>query len=151
MNQVYKKAYTELLEIIKYLPVDEYNKIPKEKIEFYEKNKDFSYNFNYNPYKTLNEQSVLRQTKVLIVNLFKEIKATEEQKDKLNRILIKNEQDYQNIAKEKYSYDNLFKKNQKDDKTVNKKDQKNSTDMTIYKETIFTKIYSFLKKLLNKS
>ena len=29
MNQVYKKAYTEILEIIKYLPYDEYEKIPK--------------------------------------------------------------------------------------------------------------------------
>ena len=40
MNNTYRRAYTELLEILKYLPQEEYEKIPKEKIEFYEKNKD---------------------------------------------------------------------------------------------------------------
>ena len=34
MNLVYKKAYTEILEIIKYLPRDEYEKISKEKLDF---------------------------------------------------------------------------------------------------------------------
>mgnify|MGYP007072994665 FL=1 len=35
MINTYSKAYTEVFEIIKYLPKEEYNKIPKDKIEFY--------------------------------------------------------------------------------------------------------------------
>ena len=35
----YKIAYSEVLEILKHISEEEYNKIPKEKIEFY-KNKD---------------------------------------------------------------------------------------------------------------
>ena len=35
IDNKYAKAYTEVLEIIKYFPEEEYNKIPKEKIEFY--------------------------------------------------------------------------------------------------------------------
>ena len=39
MNNEYSKAYTEVLEIINHFSEDEYKKIPKEKIDFFEKNK----------------------------------------------------------------------------------------------------------------
>ena len=42
MVNEYSRNYTEVLEILKYIPIDEYNKIPKQKIEFYEKYKDRS-------------------------------------------------------------------------------------------------------------
>ena len=35
----YANAYTEVLEILKYIPKEDYNKIPKNKIELYETNK----------------------------------------------------------------------------------------------------------------
>ena len=44
MNNNYSKAYTEVLEIIKYFPEEEYSRIPKEKIDFYKKNMDKNYN-----------------------------------------------------------------------------------------------------------
>lgn len=48
MVNEYSRNYTEVLEILKYIPIDEYNKIPKQKIEFYEKYKDRSYEYEYN-------------------------------------------------------------------------------------------------------
>ena len=48
MVNEYSRNYTEVLEILKYIPIDEYNKIPKQKIEFYEKYKDRSYKYEYN-------------------------------------------------------------------------------------------------------
>lgn len=143
MNQVYKKAYTEILEIIKYLPHDEYEKIPKEKVEFYKNYKDPLYQFKYNPYKSLNEQNVLRETKAIIVDLFREVIATKEQKEKLNILLLQNEQEYQNKVHEKYSYDKLFNKKSKG---INV----HSANMIVYKENIFVKIYHILKSIFNK-
>ena len=35
VNNKYSRAYKEVLEIIQYFPEEEYNKIPKEKIDFY--------------------------------------------------------------------------------------------------------------------
>ena len=143
MNQVYKKAYTEILEIIKYLPYDEYEKIPKEKVEFYKNYRDPLYQFKYNPYKSLNEQNVLRETKAIIVDLFREVIATKEQKEKLNILLLQNEQEYQSKVHEKYSYDKLFNKKSK---SINV----HSTNMIVYKENIFVKIYHILKSIFNK-
>lgn len=147
MNQLNEKSYTEILEIIKYLPHDEYEKIPKEKLEFYKKYKDPLYKFEYNPSKSLNEQNVLRETKVLIVNLFRDVVATKVQKEKLNRILDHNEQEYQVELCEKYSYDKIF--NKKNIKAKTEKTEKN-TQMVAYKENIFFKLYYIFKRLFNK-
>ncbi len=149
---VYKRAYSELLEIIKYLPLNEYEQIPKRKIDFYERNKDQSYNFKYNPEKNLKEQNVLRETKALIVTLFSDVFATEEQKEKLKIVLAQNEQKYQEELSKKYTYDGLFDKKQKNDFT---KDEKTGTyvenkQMELYRDNIFAKILKFVKKWFNK-
>ena len=47
MNKVYKKACTEVLEALKYIPLDEYHKIPYKTIAFMEENKDKDYNYKY--------------------------------------------------------------------------------------------------------
>ena len=90
MNNTYKRACTEILEILKYLPEEEYEKIPKEQIEFYEKNKDSNYEYIFDRKKILSGQGLSRTTKILIVSLFKEYFATSSQKEKLEQILIEN-------------------------------------------------------------
>ena len=151
MNQVYKKAYTEILEIIKYLPHDEYEKIPKEKVEFYKNYRDPLYQFKYNPYKSLNEQNVLRETKAIIVDLFREVIATKEQKEKLNILLIQNEQEYQSKVHEKYSYDNLFKhkKNETLEVTNEQESIPKETSLVEYKESLFVKIINKIKNIFH--
>ena len=151
MDQIYKKSYSEILEILKYIPSEEYARIPKEKINFFEEHKDPSYQFKYNPFKSLNEQEVLRETKILIVGLFRDVVATEKQKEKLDKILAKNEQEYQNKIKEEFNYDDLFHKN-KESKDELEKETSNSTKMTVYKENIFLKIYRlFVRKFGKKN
>lgn len=61
----YANAYTEVLEILKYIPKEDYNKIPKNKIELYETYSNKNYNFIYNPDKTLDEQNVSKIAKGL--------------------------------------------------------------------------------------
>ena len=53
MSNNYKKAYSEILEIIKYLPEEERKKIPVEKIKFFEENCDKNYEFKYDSSKPL--------------------------------------------------------------------------------------------------
>ena len=109
----YPKAYKEVLEIIKYLPKEEYERIPKEKIEFFEQNCDNEYNFVFDVSKTLEEQEFLRETNAIIVTLFRDYFASDTQKEKLERILVANEQKYQEELKKKYNPDDIFKKQEK--------------------------------------
>lgn len=41
----YRKAYTEVIEILKHLPEESVNKIPKEMLSMFQKKMDKNYNF----------------------------------------------------------------------------------------------------------
>ena len=43
----YANAYSEVLEILKYIPIEDYNKIPTNKIELFKTNANSDYSFNY--------------------------------------------------------------------------------------------------------
>ena len=109
----YANAYSEVLEILKYIPVEDYNKIPKNKIELFKTNANNDYSFKYNPNKTLDEQNVSKTAKAIIAILFRDYWATEIQRKK---IIEKQNYDRMKLEEEKkarYNSDNLFKDNEK--------------------------------------
>ena len=79
----YANAYSEVLEILKYIPVEDYKKIPENKIELYKKNANTEYCFNYDPNKTLEEQEVSKIGKGIIAILFRDYWATEIQRERI--------------------------------------------------------------------
>lgn len=151
MTNTYARAYTELIALLKYLPKEEFNKIPKEKIDFYEKNKDTDYKFVYDPSKSFEEQNVSQKTSGIIVMLFRDYFANDIQKEKLKNILKQNEVKKQEESYKKYNPDNLFKK--KIDINNEEQLEKNNNEkmlMVIEKENIFKRIINKLKSLFNK-
>ena len=62
----YANAYSEVLGILKYISREDYEKIPKNRIEVFEVNSNKEYNFDYDPEKTLDEQNVSKRTKAII-------------------------------------------------------------------------------------
>lgn len=143
MEDTYSKAYTEILEIIKYLPKDEFIKIPKEQIAFFEENKDNDYKFSFDPYEPIEEQIVSEKTNTLIIELFRDYFATEEQKRKLKTILENNERIYQEELKEKYSTEDIFTKEE------NNILKDNNYPAIIKKDSFFKKLIKNLKKVFN--
>lgn len=79
----YANAYSEVLEILKYISKEDYEKIPNSKIELFESNHNEDYIFKYNPNKTLDEQNVSKTAKAIIAILFRDYWATEIQKEKI--------------------------------------------------------------------
>lgn len=92
MTNNYEKAYTEVLEILRFLPRNEYDQIPKEEIDFYESHRDKNYQYNYDPAKGINEQPISREANAVLVTIFQDFFASEVQKEKLNQMLASNEQ-----------------------------------------------------------
>ena len=110
MNRTYSMAYTEILEILKYLPKDEYNKIPKEKINFFEKNTDNNYTYKFDVSQCLDEQNLSPKANTIIVSLFMDYFANSNQKEQIKKILNQNEEAKQKSLREKYNPDNIFDK-----------------------------------------
>lgn len=92
MSTAYEKAYTEVLEILRFLPRNEYDQIPKEEIDFYESYRDKSYQYNFDPSKGLHEQPISREANAVLVTIFRDFFASEVQQEKLGQMLATNEQ-----------------------------------------------------------
>ncbi len=145
MNDKYAKAYKEVYEIIKCFPEEEYNKIPKEKVQFYIDNMDKNYDFTIDPNIDLSEQNISKEASAIIVILFEDYFATEEQKKKIEEILELNERKAEIERRQKYNPDDIFKK----DNNLNENNDIQTTALVEYKENFFTKFKNFILKLLH--
>ena len=143
INIAYAKAYTEVLEIIKYFPKEEYAKIPEEKIEFYKNNMDKDYNFKINPEIDLSEQSISPEANAIMINLFTDYYATEEQKIKIKNILDSNQQKEEQEKRERYNPDNIFK-NRNTENII-----QNEVSLVEYKVSIFKRFINKIKSIFN--
>ncbi len=120
----YANAYSEVLEILKYIPIEDYDKIPKNRINLFKTYANKDHAFCYNTTKTLDEQNVSKIAKGIIAILFRDYWATEIQKEK---IIAKQNHDRMQIIEEKYNYDNNFKNNEKN--ILDDTDQEKKTDL----------------------
>ena len=147
INNTYAKAYTEVLEILKYFPEEEYKKIPIEKINFYKSNMDKDYKFTINPEIDLANQNISKEANAIIVSLYRDYYATEEQKVKINEILDLNQKKEELEKRKKYNPDDIFRKNQQLNRDIENLDT--TTQLVKYKENFFVKFKNFIFKLLH--
>lgn len=146
MNNLYAKAYTEVLEIINHFSEDEYKKIPKEKIDFYEKHKDRKYDFKINPNIDLAEQNISRKANAILVSLFRDYFATARQKEILKNLLQQNQEKLEKEKYLKYNPDNIFNKS-----NSNINDSKDKVALVeIKNEVWYRKILNFFKRIFLK-
>lgn len=146
MNNLYAKAYTEVLEIINHFSEDEYKKIPKEKIAFYEKHKDRKYDFKINPNIDLAEQNISRKANAILVSLFRDYFATAKQKEILKNLLQQNQEKLEKEKYLKYNPDNIFNKS-----NSNINDSKDKVALVeIKNEVWYRKILNFFKRIFLK-
>ena len=116
----YAIAYAEILEILKYIPKSDYNKIPKEKLNLFDIKKDKNYKFNYNPNKTLEENNVSKRTKAIIIILFRDYWSKDTQREKMVEKQ-NNDRKIIEIGKiKKYNYENIFNRNNINKIEINK-------------------------------
>lgn len=113
VTKEYAMAYTEVVEILKYVSDEDIHKIPEEKLEFYKSNMDTEYKYTIDMTKEFKEQEMSEITKAILANIFRDYWATPYQRD---RIKAKEKYDLNKLEQEKrdkYNPDNIFKKNKK--------------------------------------
>ncbi len=147
MTNTYAKAYTEVLEILGYFSEEEYSKIPKEKIDFYKNNMDKDYIYKINPEIDLSKQYISKEANAILISLFRDYFATENQRKVLNNLLNQNQKKLEEIKREKYNSDNHFKYNKNN---VINEVKKEKSLIEIKKEKWFEKIFLFFKGLFRK-
>jgi len=155
MENVYYNAYTEVYEILSYMPINYIKKLPIELLNLFEQKRNKDYKYCVNIKKKINEQDMLDETRSILAVLYRDFWSTPEkkeiilQKEKIERDV------YQNELRKKYNPDNIFQNNSQ---LIKRKIQDNSTDskvfnnnvaMVEYKESIFKKIMDKIKNILH--
>jgi len=135
----YANAYKEVLIILNNLIKEDYDKIPKEYIEFLIANCNNDYEFYYDNSKTFEEQDLLEDTKYILFGLFEKFGATESQKVKIKAFRNNYYNKLEQEKREKYNPDNIFKT----------KENNTNNSLIKNKESFFVKVKNFIFKMLH--
>ena len=145
----YNKRLVEVDEILNYLSAEDLLKIPEEVRNAIKENKDKEYFWKYDETKPLKEQKVSRDTIAFLSYLNMEYLLNEEQKYLMQQIHELNEKKLEKVKEEKYTAENLFKRNKSQQE--NEKETEREILLLEYKENFFTKLINRIKKIFYKN
>lgn len=144
MTEIYREAFAEVYEIIKYIDVNLKNKIPKNLIGSIKDNMSTSYKFQYDKMKKLKEQNIKRETRAILSVIYRDyiceenIKKEIIQKDKIELT------EHEKKKKAEFKQTEIFTKKQ----IQNNKEEK--AIQIIKKQNIIFKIIERIKELWRK-
>ena len=147
MTKVYSQAFAEAYEILSYLDEDNYKKIPNDIIDALYQNGDKDYEFFIDDSHPLYKQDLLEETKALLFNLYRDYLADSEIREKIIEYQREEDFELEKIKKEKYIYNDIFKKNQ-EEKIKENNTLPENTSLIKYKKksNIFANLINKIKK-----
>ena len=111
---------------------------------------DNEYEFTINPEIDLSKQNISNEAYAIIIGLFEDYYATEDQKIKIREILALNQQKLEIDKRKKYDPNNLFKTKNIDLEVLeNSENNVEETALVEYKENFFTRFKRFILKILH--
>ncbi len=149
MEKKYARAYTEVLEILKHIPKDELERIPKSELQFYEDNCDKNYKYEYNLDLAVDKQAISKEANTVIVALYMNYFANEKQKGIIEKILKQNSIEEEKAKNEKYDVNKIFEKNQNEHNGANKSENL-PVDISNNQDSFIKKIINKIKSLFKK-
>lgn len=142
MEDTYPRAYTQVLAILKHLSDVEYNKISKEKIEFLKENCDKDYKFDINPKMPLEEQGISRKANAILVTIYRDYFASDDQILKMEMILKETYLESEKKKQEQYDSKDLFSEKVYPIVSTIKKES-----LVVYKKNIILRIIDKIKSI----
>ena len=144
-----RQAYSEIDEFIGLLTDVQKEKIPVKLRELFKKEKDPNYIKCIDPNEPIKNQNLKEETLALIALLnLKYWCEDEQEKERLRNVYSQNEKIYQEVLREKYNPEDIFKS-----KIINeesKQEKVDVTQITKYKENFIKRIINRIKNLFRK-
>ena len=131
-------CFYELSEILRYMPIGYNKKLPEKFKTLINENK-ISNGFAYNIDKSLDNQEMLYDTKVLLSILYRTYWCSDEKRREL-------EEKDNNILKNKYSYENLFKEKNK----IGNFNEDDCKSLEVVQDKWYQKLMNFIKKCVKR-
>ena len=111
------RAYTEVVELLKYIPLKDYLKIPKETISILKYEQDEDYYFEFDKTKAINEQGVSRSAWIIFLKIYMDYILNENEKSSVKEIL-KINTNKKNTVNNREKLFSAFNDEKKEDKQI---------------------------------
>ena len=115
-------------------------------METIEKSKNKEYVFIYDENVELRKQKLLKETRAILFNLFRDYLCTDEQKEKIIKMQQEERNRINKRKEEKYSYNDIFKKKIQDEEK-----EETTKVLTTKKENIIAKIIKKIESFLKNT
>ena len=145
INLETRKAYYEVLTILKYLPIEYTNMIPKQILLMFESQKEENKEFILDLKNPINKDNLSKQSIQIIAMINYEYWCKDENKKIFYDLYSSNEVKCQNKLREKYDVYKVF--NERNNKNATY-DHSKSISLIEYKEPFFKKIINKLRQIL---
>ena len=145
MDNVYREAFAEVLEVIKNSNQRILEKIPKKFITFLNENKDNNYIVKIDFTDENWDDSIKQETQAILALIYRDYIVSQEERA---RLLTEEKEEHiriENELREKYNPDNLFKKQEQVKNT--EEFMTEEVAMVEYKESIFKRFINKIKSI----
>ncbi len=146
MREEYLKAFSEVEQIIKFMPVTLQKKIPDRFKNIISTEKLRTYRPHIE--EPFEECNIMEETKIILALIYRDFLCSEQEK---KEIKLKDSQkllEYEKELREKYNTDNLFKNKKERDVEYESKDE---TSMIVQEEKWYKKIFNIIKNLFKRN
>lgn len=113
MNQTYRRAATETLDVLAHTEQEAVDKIPRKFMEFLKENALDDYKPQLDHSKPMYEMDIMEETKGLLGLIYKHWWCDEEEKARIRQETILRRKQEEEEARRKYNPDDLFKRNKR--------------------------------------
>ena len=145
----YEEAYAEVIEVLNYIPMNEYKKIPKKYIIFMEENCLENSSFIYNIALPFEKQNISDTAKNILGMIFRLFVIEQSKKKELNNKEQEKKKQEELEKYIKYNPDNLFKDKKETSKTIEETRSK-KVDLVEYNESLLKKIWNKIISIFKK-
>lgn len=143
----YNNACTEVYAILNDLVEEDYNKIPSEVITAIKENRNTDYVFELDYDIDLKDNILLKETRAILFNLYRDYLTTPDQKEKIVKMQNEERQKLELKKQEKYDSNNIFNNANKPEE---KAENETAALTEVKKESFITKLLNKIKKLFKK-
>lgn len=145
----YEEAYAEVIEVLNYIPMNEYKKIPKKYIVFMEENCSENSSFTYNIALPFDKQNISDTAKNILGMIFRLFVIEQSKKKALNNKEQEKKKQEELEKYIKYNPDNLFKDKEETLKTI---EETRSKEVALVEdnESLFKKIWNKIISIFKK-
>ena len=150
LEESYKNAISEVLEILKYSGKEYTDKLPKKLIDFLKENKSNTYKPEIDINKKIEDMDLLPETKGLLSLLYMDYWSTPEEKEEFKKILKENQEKIEQELREKYNPDKIFDRPEEKIEVSTKVEEPEMSRGVSENEALTEYHENFMKNLINK-